>query len=297
MDLALGRVKECPLPNEAVRELKDEIVNLLSSRGLQLRREEEVVSVLSSRGVKLERASGDRDELPIDFRVLDLLLRAAEDPDTQLGAFAQRVKVGPGTRMPRHPRYIVSRGIGGWILRRTRRTGNNRKRNSRDSPGGRTMHRWFVLEDQAGRRQVLQFTAADAQTRFPDLVAASLGAQRKDKPDGTQGLAVNTRTRIRYRGRSPIAADLKRAMKEKAELLRTHRRRERSSRTSSCAPVRLEMSWLSNRQGFDDPYEHGVNIRNYVSFTLLEQDWCSHWQNLTVRGRRLGGDMAHARRR
>ena len=32
------------------------------------------------------------------------------------------------------------------------------------------------------------------------------------------GLAVNTRTRIRDQERSPIAADLKRAMKEKAEL-------------------------------------------------------------------------------
>ena len=38
MDLALGRAKECPFPTEAVRELKDEIAKVLSSRGLQLRR-------------------------------------------------------------------------------------------------------------------------------------------------------------------------------------------------------------------------------------------------------------------
>ena len=42
-------------------------------------------------------------KLPIDFRFLDLLLRASEDPDTQLGTFAQGVKVGPCTRMPRYP--------------------------------------------------------------------------------------------------------------------------------------------------------------------------------------------------
>ena len=48
MDLALGRVKESPFPNEAVSELKNEIVKVLSSRGLQLRRE-----------------MGDRNELPI----------------------------------------------------------------------------------------------------------------------------------------------------------------------------------------------------------------------------------------
>ena len=72
-----------------------------------------------------------------------------------------------------------------------------------------------VLEDQ-GRGQVLEFTE---EARFPDLVFPSLGAQRKDKPNGvisarvlfnrTHGLAVNTRTRIRDQERSLIAADLK----------------------------------------------------------------------------------------
>ena len=36
---------------------------------------------------------------------------------------------------------------------------------------------------------------------------------------------------------------------------------------------------------------------NYVSIILLEQSWCSDWQNLAQRGRQFGGDMAHARRR
>ena len=59
-----------------------------------------------------------------------------------------------------------------------------------------------VLEDQAGRGQVLKFTEAEARARFPDLVVASPGAQRKDKQsgvvsarvlfDGTHVLAVNT---------------------------------------------------------------------------------------------------------
>ena len=73
MDLALGRVEKCPFPSESGRELKGEIIGLLSSRGLNLNRE-----------------SGDRNELTIDFRFLALLLRASEDPDTQLGNFALR---------------------------------------------------------------------------------------------------------------------------------------------------------------------------------------------------------------
>ena len=35
MDLALGRVEKCPFPSESVRELKGEIIGLLSSRGLK----------------------------------------------------------------------------------------------------------------------------------------------------------------------------------------------------------------------------------------------------------------------
>ena len=58
----------------------------------------------------------------------------------------------------------------------------------------------------------LKFTEVEARARFPDLVVASLGAQRKDKRngvvsarvlfDGTHGPVVNTRTRIRDQERS-----------------------------------------------------------------------------------------------
>ena len=36
--------------------------------------------------------------------------------------------------------------------------------------------------------------------------------------DGTHGLSVNSRTRIRDQERAPIAADLKRTMREKAKV-------------------------------------------------------------------------------
>ena len=66
-----------------------------------------------------------------------------------------------------------------------------------------------------------------ARLRYPDLVIASLGAQRKQKPggkitarvlfDGTHGLCVNSKTRLRDQERAPIAADLKRSMREKSK--------------------------------------------------------------------------------
>ena len=75
-----------------------------------------------------------------------------------------------------------------------------------------------VLEDQATRGQVIKMTEQEARQRYPDLVVASLGAQRKDKLGG----AVSTRGlfdgRIRDQERGPIAADLKRIMREKSRV-------------------------------------------------------------------------------
>ena len=85
-----------------------------------------------------------------------------------------------------------------------------------------------VMYDQAARGQIIVMTELEAKLRFPGLVIASLGAQRKEKPggkvsarvlfDGTHGLCVNTKTRLRDQERAPIAADLKRSMREKAEV-------------------------------------------------------------------------------
>ena len=51
----------------------------------------------------MRRKEGDRTDVPIDFRFLDLLLRTAGDLEVCLGKYAQGVRVGPGTRMPRLP--------------------------------------------------------------------------------------------------------------------------------------------------------------------------------------------------
>ena len=71
--------------------------------------------------------------------------------------------------------------------------------------------------DQAKRGQVLRLSESDARKRFPGLVIASLGAQRKEKRgravtarglfDVTHGIAVNHWTRVRDQETGPIAAD------------------------------------------------------------------------------------------
>ena len=85
-----------------------------------------------------------------------------------------------------------------------------------------------VMHDQALRGELLVYSETEARRMYSDLVIASLGAQRNENPggkitarvlfDGTHGSCVNTRTRLRDQERAPIAADLKRTMREKAKL-------------------------------------------------------------------------------
>ena len=86
VNLAMGRVKESPFPNEAVVSLKTRIIDQLERSGIPLARHQE-----------------DRTDTPVDFRFMDQLLRAAQDPDRGIGKFARGVRVGPGARLPRRP--------------------------------------------------------------------------------------------------------------------------------------------------------------------------------------------------
>ena len=76
MNLALGRVKENPSREKDIQE---------------------------QTGLELKREADDPRDVPIDFRYLDLLLRAAGDPEVGLGHFSQGARVGPSVRMPRLP--------------------------------------------------------------------------------------------------------------------------------------------------------------------------------------------------
>ena len=64
--LALGTAAECPFPLQHVAFLK------------------KVVENQAEKGTHLKRSTLDREELPIDFRYLQLLLDAAEDPSKSL---------------------------------------------------------------------------------------------------------------------------------------------------------------------------------------------------------------------
>ena len=58
---------------------------------------------ITTREFSLTREEGDCEDIPLDFRYLDLLLRASRDPEVALGSFAREARVGPRARLPRLP--------------------------------------------------------------------------------------------------------------------------------------------------------------------------------------------------
>ena len=218
VSLASGMVTECPFPSEEVSVLNREVLEIATQNGFQM-----IVR------------SGDREDVPINFRFLQLLLQIADDPEIGLGDYSQGVRVGPGNRMPRLP--ALFRPKKKWRLASqfdpldymegsTDTTTVWRRNYSTLQPLEQQV--LDVMHDQATRGQVIVLSETEARLRYPNLVIASLGAQRKEKPggkitarvlfDGTHGLSVNSRTRIRDQERAPIAADLKRTMREKAKV-------------------------------------------------------------------------------
>ena len=160
-------------------------------------------------------------------------MRAVQHPDRSIGKFARGVKVGLGVRLPRLP-----------ALYRPKRRWKLAGQGTPDDhlvEGHDTETVWRsniptvdeladkveeVLEHQVKRGQVVKLSEEDAERQCPGFSITSLGANRKEKSDGTitawvlhdgsNGIAVNRRTRVRDQERCPMASDLKRAMREKA---------------------------------------------------------------------------------
>ena len=135
--------------------------------------------------VGLVRTANDRKEVPIDLRFLQLLLRAAEDPEVGVGDFALGVRVEPGVKLPRLPaddEEGEAEGDGVW-------------RSNYASLLPMEDKVTAVLEDQASRGEVLKLSETEARERFPGLVVASLGEELR----GYSSTALTAFSRTRER--------------------------------------------------------------------------------------------------
>ena len=152
----------------------------------------ELVTDLEEHGLDLGRKQGDREDLPIDFRFLGLPLKTAEDPEIGLGDFAQGVRVGPGSRMPRLPALYRPKRRWRLASQTDPRAYLDEEDHSAESAWRRNYATvqplakevYDVLDDQTRRGMFIRLPEHVAKERYPNLVVASLGANRKDRPNG-----------------------------------------------------------------------------------------------------------------
>ena len=182
----------------------------------------------------MSRASQDRADIPIDYRNLDAAAPSSGGPSGVVGVVCEGSKARSGSPNATVASTVTPRSEGGDS--RTRRTlWRDRKKRAAEQGVWRqnysSVAEWSeecskIMNDQAERGQVLRLSEEEARQKFPALTVASLGAIKKEKPggevtarilfDGTHGIDVNTRIRIRDQERAPIAADVKRVLREKA---------------------------------------------------------------------------------
>ena len=167
-----------------------------------------------------------------------------------------------------------------------------------------------VLRHQAGRGQVLIMPEAEARDRFPNLVVASLGAQRKEKPgrvvsarvlfDRTNGNFMNTSTHLRDQERAQMAPDLRRLLREKAktgevtfgltaDVKEAHRQVPIHPDDWHLLGCQLE----SGRRGI---CKHCWYVRGFRGFLLLEPGLCRSGKTDTVRHLPVCHHVDHATR-
>ena len=105
--------------------------------------------------------------------------------------------------------------------------------------------------------------------------------------DGTHCIDVNTSTRIRDQERAPIAADLKRAMREKWRLKeRTFSLTADVSEAHRQVPIAPQDWHLLGCQvrPINHVRKHGWHVRRDVSLTQLVTDSCSLWSTQPEEG-------------
>ena len=193
MELSLGEVSKSLCTSHSISELKNEVARQARLHGMEL-----------------QRAEGHRNDVPTDFRLMDLVLKLAGDPESGLGEYAQgvRVETALATRRTSQTNFEYT-----W-------------RSKYASVAPLEDEVLEVLHDQASRGQIVVLSELEAKKQYPSLFIASPGANREDKPDGqitarvffdgTHGLQVNRRTWVQDQERAPTAADLKGCMRAKA---------------------------------------------------------------------------------
>ncbi len=215
-DAACGRLTESPFPLQVVDSLREYMHDQLSGSDVA--------------GPSRPR-DGDMDQ-PIDVRLLQAVLIRAGDPDPgAVDRLAVGVPLGVDTRLPRTPavyprkqRWSLPQQNDPWTWDRPWSSGTWRE--NYKSTWGHEDEMQAQLDDHVANGLAERLTETEVKRRWPDASIASLGALHKlDSQggsslrllfDGTTGVDLNTRIRVRDQEQMPGAPDIKRYQREQA---------------------------------------------------------------------------------
>ena len=217
--LATAKVKECPFGHQLLEDTRAEITEVLK------RSTSEEAGLWDK--VKLEPIFEDQKD-PIQFQLMGVMLWMANDPDWSFpyhDAFsaAKGVKLGHDTPLPRTPavfeKKLKWRKYDPEILEGPPEWGRNYISASENVPAVRKQ---FVAEAALGMMVCLDLE--DAKREWAEnLHVASLAALAKADDscrilhDGTHGVKVNPRIRVRDQIRMPSVAEQKVILQEVAD--------------------------------------------------------------------------------
>ena len=174
---------------------------------------------------------GDRAQ-PIHVRLLEAMLHEGNDPDARgMAQFATGVRLGVGAKMPRTPAVYQRKTR--WRLESQSTASHEPSEVAavwRENYPSAKLHSDEIekqVEDHVVRGLALKVSPQKAEELFPGLRVNSLGAVAKTDGsgrvtgvrivmDGTHGVDVNTRIRVRDQDACPIAADVKRHQRAQA---------------------------------------------------------------------------------
>ncbi len=171
---------------------------------------------------------------PIRVRLLQSILRDADDPDHRgLETICQGVPIGVGTRLPRTPAVYARKRK--WSLKG--QEDSEAWRRPWEPSAWRANYASAEAEQEEVERQleellnevppkVIRFTEPELRARWPNAAVASLGAlvktaedgtrQTRILYDGTRGVDINTRIRVRDKERGPTTGDIKAILREQS---------------------------------------------------------------------------------
>ena len=215
-ELAKGSIKESPFSNAMIDGWH-----------------REAVRIFENAGIRAAPRNEDRQQL-VHIRLVQAVLIAGGDPDTAgLDHFGRGVKLGVDCKLPRTPAVYARKTR--WSLAEQESAGDVWDEPVtgvwRDNYKTAAKYKSWVaeqLEEHHTRGLCLRLTQEEAQSSYPNLTVASLGAIEKIADpqraedirllmDGTYGVGINTRIKVRDQDRCPTASDVKRIQRAQAQ--------------------------------------------------------------------------------